>query len=437
MALLDMMLAFYSQFAAQNADNQSARLEAARAYRRVGAIHVRLGNQQNLEQAAKAYDSALELLATVEGRDLRRERATVLVELSQLQRLRRLPDESTAALQQALLLLEALPASGKGVRVERARVHYLLATQPPGRRPPGASRPSSAEVERDRARAHEEVKRAMDLLDGVLAEDAEHVEARALKARCLLAGRQARRRDERAAAQAEAIAILSDLVTKHPNRSTDRFELCRVLLEPIRDDSPGPLRDFVPLDVATCREAVRQADHLLGEQPQFSEYQRLRAQAGAELGYALVEQARAADPAARPALLAEAEKELHQALHSDAEPARGPRGRERQGPVLLRVRVALASAYDLAGSREDAIRELNALLDQVEPLLAERSNVGRFADLLGRPRVGEAPSREQLRGLVQRLGDQALQERLRALVQRLPPPPREEGPPAPEPRRNK
>src|SRR5262249_21371625 len=58
-ALLQTVLKFYDQFAEQNATNAKLQREAARAYRRVGDIRRRLG--QN-DQADAAYRRAAELL---------------------------------------------------------------------------------------------------------------------------------------------------------------------------------------------------------------------------------------------------------------------------------------------------------------------------------------------------------------------------------------
>jgi hypothetical protein len=213
-------------------------------------------------------------------------------------------------------------------------------------------------------------------------------------------------------------------VAKHPGRADDRFELCRALLEPSRGDDRA----------AACREAIGHADRLLAEQPKAAEYQLLRAQAGFELGVALVERARTATEADRAELLVEAERELRAAAQVDVEPARGRRGPDRQWAFPLQARRWLVHVYELGGRRPEAVRELNGMLDQVEQSLGERGGAMRFAELLGRPGP-EAPGRDSLRSLVQKLGDPALQERLRALAQRLPSP-RPDGPP-PEPRRNR
>jgi hypothetical protein len=79
-ALLQEMLAFYDRFAAQNEGNVALRFETARACWRVAAIHARLGSADNLEAAARSYDLALAHLAAIGNRDVRRERATVMVE---------------------------------------------------------------------------------------------------------------------------------------------------------------------------------------------------------------------------------------------------------------------------------------------------------------------------------------------------------------------
>ncbi|MBL8735217.1 MAG: serine/threonine protein kinase, partial [Planctomycetes bacterium] len=78
---LEDMLRLYHDFAAQNADDQQLRFETARAHRRVGAIHVRLGKPANLASAANAYQQALQLLAAITDRDVTREKVAVLADL--------------------------------------------------------------------------------------------------------------------------------------------------------------------------------------------------------------------------------------------------------------------------------------------------------------------------------------------------------------------
>ncbi len=433
LALLQEMLAFYDLFAAQNAGNQVLQLETARACRRVGAIHARLGSPENLAQAAQAYRQARDRLGKVTGRDVRRELAAVLVEAAQLDRRSQRPADAAPKFAEALALLEQLPADGRGVRLERAKVHYLLAAEPGLRRPP---RPGerSGEADRDRARAaRAQLQQAVALVDDLLAADPTHADARALKARCvLLAGRLGRgpgggRPDaDRAGARTEALDILRDLVRRHPDRVDDRFELSRVLLDPSRRDEGRPPREGFTASVADCREAVEHATWLVAQQPQVREYARLRAQAGSALGRALQQGAQELPPDQQKQQLAEAERELRAGLAAEAATGESE-GLDRMRMMqTLQTRRALVVVCEQLGRQDDAKTELHALFDTIDTLLSERRNHGVLADALhggGGPEGG----RDLLRPLVARFADSRLADRHRALMQRLPP--REEGPP--------
>ncbi|MCA8977340.1 MAG: serine/threonine protein kinase, partial [Planctomycetes bacterium] len=115
-ALLEKMLRFYDEFAEQNDGSHSLRFETARAYRRVGVIHVRLGQ---FEEAAVAYEQALARYRDVTDRDIRRELAAVHVDFGRLELRWHRPngngnadDEAARRFTLALELLEQVPAGG-------------------------------------------------------------------------------------------------------------------------------------------------------------------------------------------------------------------------------------------------------------------------------------------------------------------------------------
>jgi tetratricopeptide (TPR) repeat protein len=417
-AVLQQMITFYDRFASQNAGNQALQLETARACRRVGQIHARLGRPENLEEAAKAYQQALDRLAKVENRDVRRETATVQIEFGKLERQRGRDFDPTPRFEQALVLLESIASDGgKELRLERAEVHYLLAEPSGGPGRPRGERPRPPREPEQR----EQLKKAMDLVDSLLDDGAAHDDARALKARCLLrTARIAPRDEERAAAEAAAIMILRELVTQHPERSEDRFELCRALLPPPRRNDPRQ-----PPNLEVLREAKLHADRLLAEQPLFREYQRLRLRASAQLGRALLESSAELGESARPARRAEAEAELRSALRHEAD-VLGV-GREFEMRILeevLRTRLELVVLCVVGGRRDEAIAEFNVVLDLVEKQLADRP----------RPGPPDPNWRPQLRNLANRLADARLIERTRAILERVPS--REDRPP-PEPGRRR
>ncbi|MFY9344399.1 MAG: serine/threonine-protein kinase, partial [Planctomycetota bacterium] len=127
-ALLQKMLEFYGRFATENAGNQALQLETARANRRVGAIHVRLGRPEDLEAAAKAYTQAAERFAEVTDRDVRREIAGLWMDRGQLEQRRWRLSDASRCFEKALALLAALPnAASKAIRFEQAAAHFALA----------------------------------------------------------------------------------------------------------------------------------------------------------------------------------------------------------------------------------------------------------------------------------------------------------------------
>lgn len=455
LALLQEMLAFYDRFAAQNDGNAALRFETARACWRVGAIHARLGAPVNLEAAGKAYQQALDQLASIADRDVRRERAAVLVESAQLARRRGQPDAARAALVEALALLAALSSDGsRAIRLEQAEAHYLLASESPfGRRPqagPGGRPERGGEHDRERERERaaslrEHAAKAMALVDGVLAEDPASDDAKALKARCLLLASRSLRRPEpgrgegeREKAQQAAIAILRDVVARQPERDDDRFELCRALLEPMRrEDGPRGPREPAQLDVAICKEAADHAARLVASQPSFREYQRLQAQASSALGRALLAHGNAGEAAtARAARLQEAESALRVAVRLEGALAVAGAPLDRLLVLQsLQSRRALVAALEAQDKRDEAKAEVAAALDRLEQLVGDRANLPRMGELLSpRPGFADGSLREQLRSVVERAGEPALVERLRALLARVPE--RGDGPPA-DGRRNR
>jgi len=441
LALLQEMLAFYDRFAAQNTGNAALRFETARACWRVGAIHARIGAPANLEAAGKAYQQALDHLASIADRDVRRERAAVLVEAAQLARRRGQPDAGRAALVESLALLAALASDGsRAIRLAQAEVHYLLANELPfGRRPPAGpgGRPDRVgEFERDRERERaaslrEHAGKAMALVESVLAEDPASDDAKSLKARCLLlANRSLRRPDpgrgegEREKTQQAAIAILRDVVARQPERDDDRFELCRALLEPMRpEDGPRGPREPAQLDAAACKEAADHAARLVSSQPSFREYQRLQAQSSLVLGRALLAADRTSElAAARVARLQEAEAALREAVRIEGvlTVAGAPLDRMLV-QHSLQSRRALVAALEAQGQRDEAKAEVAAALDRMQQFVADRSNLPRLSELLAmRAGSTDGTLRDQLRAMVERTGDPVFVERLRAMLARVP-----------------
>ncbi len=479
--LLKEMLAFYGQFAAENAGNQTLQLETARASRRIASIHARLGKPEDLDAAANACAEALARYATVTDRDVRREEAAVHVLIGQLKQRRLRPGEAVASFQKAIDLLAALPnAETKAVRRERAEV-LLAAAQnltPRGRGGDGGPRRGaivselgSTDGERERVRRGTELLQAcVALVDTLLAEEPHNHEYIAMRARChLLTARLSVRRSDggrprpeadRAQAEAERMRqarvgtdMLRQLVAQAPQQPTYAFEFVEALLEtlprpegPGRSEPgpPGPGRERTrdPDQVATRRvllhEAMEHAEALFALQPDLVEYRHLAARGGTEYGGTLRDAAAFVGGTEGAALLRQAESALLVAAARAAELVAAPPAAEpRFIELVCAVRRELGSLYLATDRRDEAVAQGNLVVDLLE----------RQLETLATGPQGPVPSRfvrmfeqRQLIGfedLVMRLQNGPLLSRVRALRHRLPRPeggPPEDRPPG-EPRR--
>ncbi|MCA8948735.1 MAG: serine/threonine protein kinase [Planctomycetes bacterium] len=366
-ALLAKMLRFYDEFAAQNAGSQNLRFETARAYRRVGLIQARLGK---LDEAAAAYDQALERYADVTDRDVTRELAAVHMEYGQVEQRRHDARAAAGRFRLAIELLDREPAVGDtaALRFDRANVHYLIAHNAVARgRERGGWRPER----RERAeQARSELDAAQAILATLSDADVKNRDVRALEARCLLlAGRlPADDEDKRAADVERGIAILTELVAEDPGAPQFRLALC----EALRD---GPRRQDLDERIARLEAAEAQANVLVGQQPGVADYRGMRGSIADELGLALLQRARTAEGAARRDALARAEVELRIAI---VDP--NPRS------VLAMGRLdSLLRATDRAAEADAELdRFFGALQQELARRPLDRRRAGRF--LPGRDR---------------------------------------------------
>jgi eukaryotic-like serine/threonine-protein kinase len=447
-ALLQEILQFYDRFAAKNADSTSLRLETARAWRRVGAIQVRLGD---LAAAEQAYQQALERLAAI-GTDTGREVAAVELALGQIDHQRGRIASAEQRYRKALGLLAASPEAATAAgRYECAVLHFELARSLVPRGGPGGMRGGRpGERLRERVAAgREPLQLTLRLVEGLLAEDPTAAEPLALKARCLLfaAGPQYRRDEaggspfegDRQQWQGTAIEILRRLVGSHSEVASHRIELCEALLQTqVRDapgsrrpgGDPGPRRSVA--DPVVLREAVALADGLLQEQPKFHEYLHLRARAGFELARALRD-AQVADDGLRTANLREAETQLRKVASIDSDLAAGDGALDRrfvrQFLDTRRVLVGMLTAPEQRAEAVALAREVLVLLEQLVQAEA------LWDGFLGERFPGLALEQHLLDLVelwVRPLADAALHEQLQRLREALPShdgPERGEGPP--------
>jgi tetratricopeptide (TPR) repeat protein len=152
-ALLEDLLKVYDQLATGQGTQARLGLESARANRRIGDIHARLGN---LDHAGAAYQQSIQkylsLAAGNPDPKIQLEIAQLHNDLGAIYDRQRNLDKSRREYQQALVLLEpqSSNASSADIRFEAARTHFLLGRgsdpqsepePPPGRPPMHGRRP--------------------------------------------------------------------------------------------------------------------------------------------------------------------------------------------------------------------------------------------------------------------------------------------------------
>lgn len=272
--LLRKMLAFYGKFASENAESQSLRYETARAYRRVGAIHLRLGMPGSLEEAGAAFAEAEAGLDGITDRDVSRDLATLHTDIGRLHERLHQESEANDSFKRALALLEKLPNASSVVgRLEQAAVWFELHRTNHSWLGPGRGRPGSGR----RPRRRSDLKRAETILQELVVESSEDPKVRALQARVLMEGERSFERHENLK---KALAIWRDLVEAHPENADYRFQLCEALLRPQQRSSPEER-------LQTLVEADRSAERLYRDQPLFREAQamllRVRSRYGVEV----------------------------------------------------------------------------------------------------------------------------------------------------------
>ena len=260
------LLAFYDEFATENANSQSLRYETARANRRVGAIQVQLGTPEDLSIADAAFRRALQGFERVEGRDVREDLAQVHVDLGKLEVRRRQGAAATAHFEAALDLLGGLPdADSAEQRLVRAKILFeMYRSKDRFRR------------WRQERRGGDEYFAAMALLGALQREDGDNPEVRALSARC-------KREDARgrggAALQDEVVDTFRELVEECPERAEYGLEFCEAVLARERRRRTSSAEELAFADGV--------AAGLVREQPLFREYRsmflRLRSRFAATL----------------------------------------------------------------------------------------------------------------------------------------------------------
>ncbi len=289
--LLRKMMLVYDQFVDKNEESQSLRYEIARAYRRVGAIHLRLCEVGSLSEAEKAFEKALTGFSGVTDRDVRGDLASLHIDIAKL-RVRQYQD-ARDSWQKALSLLESLPNSeSDDVRLRRAEVLFEIARskrfsssgRSQGRGPsrsangPGRSGPRTSEL-----------GKALQLLLGLLQANPDDHRVRALRARVLIEGGRSGA-DSRNLSK--AVSILRELVVTHPDLY--RYQFCETLLISARGSRRGlGGRIFGRPSASTdarlvvFKEAYQTAELLFAAQPLYLESRAMLLRAQAKYGFEL------------------------------------------------------------------------------------------------------------------------------------------------------
>jgi tetratricopeptide (TPR) repeat protein/tRNA A-37 threonylcarbamoyl transferase component Bud32 len=300
-ALLHRLLTFYDQFGERNRSDGRLQREIARAYRRAGDIHQRLGQ---FEEAEAAYRRALALHgrpagAPADEAERAREAAAVRNELGAVLQTTGRYAEAEKAHRRALKALEGQAAGAAAARFELARTHALL----------GGVLARTGRL--DGAEQH--YRDGLDMLTCLRAEDRANPDYRLVQARAHRAlyfvlwfrGRY----PEAWAARWRAIAVMHRLAEDFPAVPDYRYELGEVLIQLVAGGG-GPRHDGSA--ERQLRRAVGLARELAAAFPAVPQYQALHGRSLQRLGAFLQASGRGdeAEPLHRDAVA------LHHALVS-------------------------------------------------------------------------------------------------------------------------
>lgn len=301
-ALLEHMLSFYRRLADEGGEAPAIRLKVARANRRLGDIHQRLGN---FEASEKTY---LHALALYTESDAHLEMARIHNELGNMFAARERGREAEVEFSQALSILESeRPAvqSSPESRFELARTHFLLGRRPrlpvprrpphdrrpprgrsfkpKGMPPPGHDKPGSPEPKprprpndgpRDHREREENLRIAIAILTELRASHPEVPNYKYLLARCYRELRPTRPETIEAKQQdpkAKAVEILEELVQAFPNIPQYRFELSETYAT-LDGRRRGHGRRSFREQTQSLQAALRIMEELATERPNAPDY---------------------------------------------------------------------------------------------------------------------------------------------------------------------
>lgn len=307
-AMLEQLLSFYDQFAARNADSESLREQTARANRRIAAILARLGR---IDEAVTACERSLAMYREVTSRDVTVDIASVHLELAQVELRKDQAGSAAARCRTAIqMLLADAGDHGRAARYTMARAQLLLASSltwrpgaPRGGRPlggpggpggPGGAAASPGQVPQAvRAEARQCLAECAQLVEELRKEDPQQVEFQVLEARCLLAMDRAeagRTANDSGKRTERAIALMEDIVARHPQVDAFRFELVEMLAAPPpRRGAGGPAAvATMPEELSRLERGEAVARQLVTDQPDNPEYVHSLVRVRLRLGAALL-----------------------------------------------------------------------------------------------------------------------------------------------------
>ena len=302
-ALLDEMLEFYNQLAAQGDNSARYRQRIAEANRRIGDIRQRLGQ---FDLAEKAYRQALETYSQLDSATLQlpatqAQLAGIQIELGEVLQRAFQFEPSREAFEAAKRILEPLAKadSGPEVRYELARTHYLQARRwefagGPRRGPgggnlggggaagPGPGRPGPLpeppppppDWRRDSERAAEHLTQAINMLQQLTEQYGAVPDYQQLLALCYLERSKQVRWTSGAAAEealAQAVGLLQALIAQYPRNPDYRFTLSEVYSTRRADDPNAQASELAAIEQRQL-QALKLLEELHREHPNVPDY---------------------------------------------------------------------------------------------------------------------------------------------------------------------
>ncbi|MCS7305298.1 MAG: protein kinase [Thermoguttaceae bacterium] len=413
-AVVQTMLAFYDRFAQQNADNRALQRETAQAYRRMGEIHLRLGNYEEAEKSLlKARTIYAQIAADITSEpSFRLEQAMVENRLGNLYWFTARWPQAIQSYKTARQLLAEAPAEvaqTPACRLELARSYAALGRalswRWPGRRagrkptPPSVSSPPTPPQQElpDPVACYQQ---AVRLLEQLVEQSHQHPEYRLTLARtyrelATFAGRRLPA-EEVAKTRQKALELVEKLVADFPANPDYRFELAETYAAIARASAPFPPNSE---ERRRLQEALRIETELVAQYPHVPDYQAALARLYTEV----------ARWEASSGQWTEAEKHLRQALNLQQTLAERFPSQLPYQIELARQTVLLHGLLQAQGKKQEQRKLLDEAIQRAEKRLQDADRGMLVRGFLAWAYAAQAD-------LLQNLGqtDQAAQARRKA-----------------------